>query len=266
MLTRNQSNGRGLDRQRRTQHSCLVATSGAAAFSAARLATNSKKLVWRPDVDPRALPESEMFTPSQRAILLACVELFGSVGYAGTSVRDIAALVGIKSASLYKSFATKQAMLDALNAIGHTEFNRRQIAAVLAVGGDPREQLAATVRCLVGIACAYPRLTRIVNSEVHNLSPAGFDRDQAARLQSAAVLQDILTRGREQGLFVEADEEAVTVVCWSLALGLASWFPFAPQMTVERLSDSYVNIVLRMVGSGVEVEGETAVGLVSPPP
>src|SRR5690348_10788798 len=79
-------------------------TADAIASAAAYFSSPGKGLVWRADVDPVGLPAAEEFTPSQRAILAACVELFGDVGFAGTSVRDIAARVGIKSASLYKSF------------------------------------------------------------------------------------------------------------------------------------------------------------------
>jgi len=211
--------------------------------------TSSANLPWRSDLDPRGFPDTDQFTPSQHAILSACVELFGDIGYAATSVRDIAALVGIKSASLYKSFASKQAMLDALSELGHTEFSKRQIAAVMDVGDDPREQLTAAMTALVTMTCAYPRLTRIVNGEVRNLSPAAFERDQSARLQSARILRDVLDRGRRTGAFSNPDDDAITVVFWSLGVGLAGWFPYAYGVTAEMLSTSYADIALRIVGA-----------------
>ena len=224
-------------------------TADALASAAAYITSPRRTLVWRPDVDPAGLPALDHFTPSQRAILHACVELFGDAGYAGTSVRDIAAKVGIKSASLYKSFPSKQAMLDALSELGHGEFSRRQIGALLAAGDDPRDQLTAGVRCLVVITCEFPRLTRIVNSEVRNLSPTGFDRDQSARLQSAQLLRDVLERGRDQGLFLEADFNTMPLVMWSLAIGLAGWFPYSVDVTVDELADAYADIALRIVGA-----------------
>jgi AcrR family transcriptional regulator len=219
-------------------------SSAAAYFTAPR-----KGLVWRSDVDPVALPPGGDFTPSQRAILAACVELFADVGYAGTSVRDIASRIGIKSASLYKSFASKQAMLDALSEIGHNEFGRRQISAVLAAGDDARDQLTAGVRALVVMTCEFPRLARIVNSEVRNLSPVGFERDQSARLQSAQITRDILERGLAQGVFREPDFAAVTVVLWGLGVALAGWYPYSTDVTIEQLADSYADIALRIVGA-----------------
>lgn len=206
-------------------------------------------LVWRSDLDPVALPESPDLTASQRAILHACVEHFAVSGYSGTSVRDIAASVGIKSASLYKSFVSKQAMLDALNNLGHTEFSRRQVAALVNASDDPRDQLVAGVRALVEIVCAYPRLSRIVNSEVRNLSDAGFQRDQFARLQEAQLLQQVIERGQTKGLFVVPDPAAVTILLWGLGVALASWFPFAPAVSVEQLVESYCDIALRIVGA-----------------
>jgi AcrR family transcriptional regulator len=227
-----------------------VTTPAAALSTAASLVTTSSaNLPWRSDLDPRGLPSTEGFTPSQRAILSACVELFGDIGYAATSVRDIASLVGIKSASLYKSFASKQAMLDALSELGHAEFSRRQIAAVMDVGDDPRAQLAAAMRALVLMTCEFPRLTRIVNGEVRSLSPAAFERDQAARLQSARILRDVLDRGRRTGAFSNPDDNAITVVFWSLGVGLAGWFPYAYGVSAEVLATSYADIALRIVGA-----------------
>ena len=47
-------------------------------------------------------------------ILDAALELFARKGFEATSVRDIATAVGIKAPSLYKHFASKQEILDAL--------------------------------------------------------------------------------------------------------------------------------------------------------
>lgn len=229
-----------------------MSTSAAPFATAASLVTTStKNLTWRSDLNPRGLPSTDRFTASQRAILEACVELFGEVGYAATTVRDIAALVGIKSASLYKSFPSKQAMLDALSELGHAEFTKRQLAAVMHEA-DARGQLSAAMRALVLMTCEYPRLTRIVNSEVRNLSPVAFERDQAARLQSARILHEVLDRGRREGSFGNPDDDAITVVFWSLGVALAGWYPYADGVNAEDVASSYVDVSLRIVGASVE--------------
>ena len=235
-----------------------VSTTASAFATAANLVTTTPvNLPWRSDLDPRALPSTEGYTASQQAILSSCVELFGDLGYSSTSVRDIAASVGIKSASLYKSFSSKQAMLDALSQLGHEEFSRRQLAAVMSVGDDPRGQLTAAMGALVTMTCEFPRLTRVVNSEVRNLSPSAFQLDQAARVQSARILQDVLARGRESGVFRYPDNDAIPVVFWSLGIGLAGWFPYAYGVTVEELCASYSDVALRIVGADLDADGST---------
>ena len=48
------------------------------------------------------------------ALLDVAQQRFAVDGFAGTSVRDLAAAVGIKESSVYNHFASKQAVLDAL--------------------------------------------------------------------------------------------------------------------------------------------------------
>lgn len=53
-------------------------------------------------------------TSTRDAALDAALELFARKGFEATSVRDIAAAVGVKAPSLYKHFGSKQEILDAL--------------------------------------------------------------------------------------------------------------------------------------------------------
>jgi len=88
-----------------------------------------------------------------------------------------------------------------------------------------------------------------VNHEVRNLSPRGFDRDQTARLQSAQILYDVLERGRTQGVFSNEDFSLVPLVLWSLGIGLAGWWPYSVDLTVDELADSYAELALKIVGA-----------------
>src|SRR5262245_29925576 len=51
---------------------------------------------------------------TRRAIVDASFRLFSTQGYARTSVRDIAAAVGVTDAALYRHFASKKELLDAV--------------------------------------------------------------------------------------------------------------------------------------------------------
>ncbi len=82
----------------------------------------------------------------------ALVEAFRRDGFAGASLRDLAAATGLKSASLYHRFPAGKADM-ALAALAHVG-EAFAAAAVAPLGGDapPAERLAASAR---GIAAFY---------------------------------------------------------------------------------------------------------------
>lgn len=64
---------------------------------------------------------------TKQAILDAALELFASQGYEATSVSQISAAVGIRKASLYSHFESKQAILDALIRSANEQYNKRSV-------------------------------------------------------------------------------------------------------------------------------------------
>lgn len=81
---------------------------------------------------------------TKTAILEAALELFAEQGYSGVGVRDIAEAVGIKPASLYKHYPSKQAIFDAVV----TWMNDRYTAYSTQTGipeGDAQENVAHLV-------------------------------------------------------------------------------------------------------------------------
>lgn len=88
-------------------------------------------------------------------ILDAAAELFSSLGYAGTSTRRIADAVGMRQASLYHHFATKDDILDALLA-GTVDDALRLAADLLAESGPYAPRLHALVVGDATQLCAGP--------------------------------------------------------------------------------------------------------------
>ncbi len=66
---------------------------------------------------------------TKQEILEAALELFSVQGYEATSIAQIAAAVGIRKASMYSHFASKQEILDALVQAGLAQYNARAIFA-----------------------------------------------------------------------------------------------------------------------------------------
>ena len=66
---------------------------------------------------------------TKREILGAALELFSVQGYEATSIAQIAAAVGIRKASMYSHFGSKQEILDALVQDGLARYDERSIFA-----------------------------------------------------------------------------------------------------------------------------------------
>jgi AcrR family transcriptional regulator len=81
---------------------------------------------------------------AREEILDAAAELFTTIGYAGTSTRRIADAVGMRQASLYHHFATKDDILDALLA-GTVDEALRFAGELLAQPGPATSRLHALV-------------------------------------------------------------------------------------------------------------------------
>jgi AcrR family transcriptional regulator len=82
---------------------------------------------------------------TRQAILDAALDLFADKGYFGTSLRDVAAAVGVRESALYNYFPSKDALFSALiDADQHTKLERLSALAdaPIADGRAVLEQLA----------------------------------------------------------------------------------------------------------------------------
>jgi AcrR family transcriptional regulator len=75
------------------------------------------------------------------AILDAALALFADKGYFGTSLRDIARVVGVRESALYNYFPGKEALFTALITAAHEQRAERITSLVEGSAPDPREIL-----------------------------------------------------------------------------------------------------------------------------
>jgi AcrR family transcriptional regulator len=203
---------------------------------------------WRDDLDPRALPDTDRFTPGQIRVLEACVVLFADQGFAASSIRDIAGAAGMQSASLYNHFPSKDAMLTELVLLGFEAHLERLIASIVNAPTEPREQLQAAIRSHVLVHCDYPNLAIVGNHEQRHLLAAPKLQVDAIRRRTGGLVSEVLNRGVEQGVFRIHGPQATLFAMASMGIDAARWYPFQTEISAERLSDEYAELALRMVG------------------
>ncbi|HYZ69358.1 MAG TPA: TetR/AcrR family transcriptional regulator [Mycobacterium sp.] len=131
---------------------------------------------------PRLAQSRRPGNTAREEILDAAAELFTNLGYASTSTRRIADAVGMRQASLYHHFATKDDMLDALLA-GTVDQPLRMAAALLSESGPAAPRLHALVVSDVTQLCA----SRWNLGALYLLPELRLDRFEQFRLRRAEL-------------------------------------------------------------------------------
>ena len=159
---------------------------------------------------------------SRQRILDGAARLFRANGYAATSLADIAAEAGMRTASLYYHFESKEALVREMLSISATrtfEAARGAVAALPAEAGFADKltaALAAHLEELLGHADYTSADLRIINQV-----PEGVRRDVLPiRREYAAWWRQLLEQGRREGAIrKDADLKLVRM----LLLGAINW-------------------------------------------
>lgn len=118
------------------------------------------------------------------AVLEAAAELFGQLGYAGTTTNKIAARAGVSVGSLYQYYPNKDSLLAAL-AARHGEQVHAVVDKALIRLADPTVSLEVILRQLLGDLLAVhrrdPDLTRALSAQVRRPSRALHDDAEDAQ-------------------------------------------------------------------------------------
>jgi TetR/AcrR family fatty acid metabolism transcriptional regulator len=135
----------------------------------------------------------------RRQILDAAVRVFAKKGYHASRVSDIAGEAGVAYGLVYHYFESKDAVLEAV----FREMWEMMVAALEAVerlDESPREQLRKCCAIVLRTWRDYPDVVRVLVREVAR-SGEQLQREVEEIAQAFEVLERVVARGREQGVF-----------------------------------------------------------------
>ncbi|WP_299538113.1 TetR/AcrR family transcriptional regulator [uncultured Streptomyces sp.] len=189
-------------------------------------------------------------------ILLHAMQAFNEHGYHGTSVRDIAARVGVTVPALYYHYANKQALLSTLLEASVKDVLDRCRAAAAEAGDEPLPRFRGMVESIV-LYMAHRRGLAFLDTEIRSLEPENRARYVALRDYLEHMLLDTVRDGIARGVFttpIPADAvRAVLIMCQ----GVANWYSPDGPLTAEEVAERHVLLSLGTVGHpGVLRSGE----------
>lgn len=131
-------------------------------------------------------------------LLDTAAALFWEKGYASTTTREIAALVGIQQASLYYHVSSKE---DLLYQLGVSSLERllESVQAAVAEVGDPLERIRIFVRAHLATLLRYQIRHVTVLTELHALSGRHRTQVLALRKQYAAFVRNLVAEAQKHG-------------------------------------------------------------------
>jgi TetR/AcrR family transcriptional regulator, cholesterol catabolism regulator len=175
----------------------------------------------------------------------AAAKVFARRGYHGASTQDIADVLGIRQASLYYYFDSKEAALEAVCASGVADYATRA-ERILRADASASEKVAKLV--FQHLAPLSERLDYTVAflRERRFLPDPARKRIRAIERRYERIIEKVVQQGIDSGEF-RADLDARMAALALLGLGnsAALWFGREPGATLERITQSYVELLVR---------------------
>lgn len=183
-------------------------------------------------------------------IVAAAAKVFARRGYHGASTQDIADVLGIRQASLYYYFASKEAALEAVCATGVEDYAvHAQAIARQPVGAA--DKVARLVFQHLAPLAERQDYTVVFLRERRFLPPAARERIRAIERRYERLIERIIRQGIDAGEFrSDLDARMATLALLGLGNSAAAWYGREPGVTLERVTRDYVDLLVRAFRKG----------------
>lgn len=180
----------------------------------------------------------------QSEILDAAAKVFAQRGYYGASTQDIADILGIKQASLYYYFPSKEIALERVCMKGVEGFFEAA-TEVAAQKTTASQKIRGMVQAHLAPLLDRPDFVRTFLNERHYLAPAS--RKKVGKLSRAyeKVIEKVLSEGVKSGEFrKDADPRLMTLAMLGMCKSVAEWLGKDDAYQVPAVAEEYARILL----------------------
>jgi AcrR family transcriptional regulator len=198
------------------------------------------------------LSSSRRATRSRRRrapeIIDAAARVFAERGFHGATTQDIADVLGIRQASLYYYFASKEAALELVCLKGVEGFF--EAAKAIAAGpGSARNRLARLIDSHLSPLLDRSDYVRVFLNERQHLPTESRRRIGKWSRGLERIFEDVLKEGVRKGEFrSDMDTRLTALAILGMANAVASWYR-KEEVPIERISAEFA----RLVGDGIRL-------------
>jgi AcrR family transcriptional regulator len=176
-------------------------------------------------------------------ILDAAARVFAERGYHGASTQDIADLLGIRQASLYYYFRSKEIALEKVCMQGVGGFF--ETAQAIAAGpGTPREKLAGLIRAHIAPLLDRSDFVRVFLTQRQFLPNVSRRRIGKWSRGIEKIFETVLRQGMRKGDFrSNADPRLAALAILGMANAVSGWYR-KENASIERIGSEFVALAL----------------------
>ncbi|MEM6724990.1 MAG: TetR/AcrR family transcriptional regulator [Bacteroidota bacterium] len=180
---------------------------------------------------------------TKESISSCAARLFRKKGYPATSMRDIADRVGIKAASIYNHYRSKQMVLEELLLdIAHRFATGMEV--VKSSDQKAVDQLAQLIDLHVELAVNHTDASALITGEWVHLEGKTRSTYLQLRDQYESDFRQILEQAKSDGYFKDVDTEIAMFSILSTLRWLYSWYNRNKQYDVEALKEQMKRALL----------------------
>lgn len=180
-------------------------------------------------------------------VLAGAIDCFVETGYHGTSMRTLAAHIGVSVPAIYHHYADKQQLLVRILDVTMSELHWR-VDAARDEARTSREEVAFIVAALALFHTHHRKLAFIGASEMRSLQGADRRRITQSRNRLQHALDDAIDQAILDGHLSTAHPRAAGRAIATMCTSLPQWFRDGP-LSEDQIAEAYTEFALAMLGA-----------------
>ncbi|MGH8765389.1 MAG: TetR/AcrR family transcriptional regulator [Burkholderiales bacterium] len=183
-------------------------------------------------------------------IVAAAAKVFAQRGYHGASTQDIADVLGMRQASLYYYFESKDAALEAVCENGIQDY-ALHAQRILHGPGKAADKVAKLVFQHLAPMAERLDFTLAFLGERRFLPAPARKRIRAIEKRYERIIERVIEHGVAAREFrSDLDPRMATLALLGLGNSAAAWYGREPGATLERITSNYVDLLVRAFRKG----------------
>jgi AcrR family transcriptional regulator len=169
--------------------------------------------------------------------------LFAERGYHGTSMSQIAEILGVRVPTLYSHIRSKQELLAEI-AVTTTDAVLAEFELAIRDADGPSEQLRRAIGAYALRHATHPRQALVVNRDIFSLEEPLRASVLAKRQQHEHAIRAILAAGAGAGVFQIASPAIASFAILEMSVSIARWFRADGPLSARQVAELYSEFAL----------------------